>query len=284
MPAEKTSLIYDLKDPSFSINNSRDYRLVIVLSDSSLILLVYYPNTNKYLSLKSWDIPGMKMLRNAVEFIRNIPELNYPFQKKILSVNTPTFTLVPEEYFAEELAEKYFHLNYENRQGEIIKTEIIKNLNTKLVYSLNLNYEFINEFLNPDIIVHSANSYIVSILTNIENYLSKKLFADIEKNFIRMAVLVDGKLQLYNTFPYKTQEDLLYHLANVSREFKFKPDSDKYYLTGRITKESELYKSVFKYFRYPLLMPRPEQFTYSPVLSAIPSHLFYNAYTVLLCE
>ena len=284
MPAEKSVLKYDLKDPSFSVNNSRDYQLVSVLSDSALILLVYNPNTNKYLSLKSWEIHGLKMFRNPGQFVENIPELNLPFKRKILSVNTSSFTIVPQEFFSEELAEKYYRLNYETRPGEVVKSELIKNLNARLVYALNLNYELIDRYFNPDLITHSANAYLVSLLSDIENYLSRKMFVDIEKNFIRVAILLEGKLQIYNSFSYKTNEDILYHLANLSAEFGFDHDRDKYYLSGIILKDSELYKIIFRYFRYPLLLPRPANFLYPPVFDQFPSQLFYNAFTALLCE
>lgn len=284
MTVNKSILAYDIKDLSFSDHDTKDYYLIIYLSESSISLLVFNPNINKYLALKSYEISGFRFLKKNEQLAANIEELSPIYKKRILVMANPFFTIVPSEYFSDEMSEYYYKLNYDLKPDDNIRNDFIKNLNSYLIYTLDIDFELIDRYFAPTKIIHAATPYLASILSNIENYLSNKIFTEVEKKFVRLAILKDGKLLLYNSFQYKTKEDLLYILINTSNQLGFDTDRDKYYFSGRIEKETDLYKLLFKYIRYPLFLPRFNKFFYPSSFDTIPSQLFYNAFTVPLCE
>jgi hypothetical protein len=277
-------LTYDINDQSYTPGNTKYCDLIIYLSDAMLAMTTFDTRLNKYIALQAYEIPGLRVFRNREQISSILTVLEPGYRKRKLLISNPWITLVPSEYFSPDLSESYFTLNYELKRGENISYDFIKNLNSYLVYALNINLSTLNEIFNPDLIFHSTTTFLTNILSDVENYLSNKVFLDIEKNFIRIIVLKEGKLWLCNSYYYKKEEDILYHLLNVSKQMEIDPDKDKYYFSGIIFKESETYQMLFRHIRYALLIPRHNFFSYSKSFDTIPSHTFYSIFTAALCE
>jgi hypothetical protein len=64
-----------------------------------------------------------------------------------------------------------------------------------------------------------------------------------------IVVIQNQKLQLYNTFEYKTTEDFIYYIVFTAEQLHLNPESFKLELLGKILEDDSLYKIAFKYVR-----------------------------------
>lgn len=63
------------------------------------------------------------------------------------------------------------------------------------------------------------------------------------KHFIAV-VVKEGKLQLIQSFPYDTKEEILYHLANLNRQFSLNPTHSQLEISGRFDTGSVLHQQL----------------------------------------
>jgi hypothetical protein len=191
--------------------------------------------------------------------------------------------MVPAAYYDQSAAGNYYAFNFDVKNEVKINADYIDQLNAYLVYPLPMDHAKLHELFSPDKILHAATPYIISILLNVENYLSFRLFAEIESKHIRVALLENGKLVMTNSFSYKTAADILFHIMNISRQFNLDPNRDKYYFTGIISKDSEIYTLLYKYIRYPMFLGSVNNIAFSSAFNQVPLHTFYNLFAITLC-
>ncbi len=214
----------------------------------------------------------------------NIPEVKEKYQKKILSFSSPKITLVPKEFMKNDISNEFYKLNFNKESGEDIRKDYLSELNSFLIYSTDFNYSKIKLAFNPDNSFNSATAFLKGIFKINKLKDTKSTFIEIDDNFIKLVFFEFDKLKIMNTYNYKSKEDILYHILNVSEQFDIDSDKDNYYFCGNIDKNTELYKLLFNYIRYPILLHRIDTLNYDKCFDKTPSHRYFNIFSTALCE
>ena len=77
-----------------------------------------------------------------------------------------------------------------------------------------------------------------------------KVHVHVFKDSFTCIVSNNSKLQLCNTYSYKTPEDFIYYILFCYEQLGLKPETDTVTLSGAITKDDSLYALLFTYIRY----------------------------------
>jgi hypothetical protein len=82
-----------------------------------------------------------------------------------------------------------------------------------------------------------------------KNNEESKMFVHVSDTHFEIVVIQNQKLQLYNTFEYKTPEDFIYYIIFTAEQLHLNPENFKLELLGKILEDDSLYKIAFKYIR-----------------------------------
>jgi hypothetical protein len=229
----------------------------------------------------------------AAEFKPDDPELLIP---SILSMkedqmptrwflSVPKTLIVPAVLFEESIQKNLLENHQKIEENEVIASYPVKSIEAELVFAYDNFFSRIEKEANPGISFIPADSYWLSAI-----YLNNKQTRDmhahvnIADGFISMAIFNGDKLQLYNTYPTITPEEVLYYVMFVSEQLHLNPKKDPYYYSGFIKKGDELMTLLNKYISNLKAEERPSQFHYSLPVVDVPGHLFFQTYCTALCE
>ncbi len=99
---------------------------------------------------------------------------------------------------------------------------------------------------------------------------------------IVVALFKNDKYYLFNSFNYRTAEDVSYTLLNICRQFEV-PDIDLE-ISGLLEKNSALFKEIYKYFTNITFAVLPDGCKYSDDILQYPSHYFSHIFAFDSCE
>ena len=80
------------------------------------------------------------------------------------------------------------------------------------------------------------------------------MFVHVSDTHFEIVVIQNQKLELYNSFEYKTPEDFIYYILFTAEQLHLNPESFKLELLGKIDTESPLYTIAYKYVRNVAMM------------------------------
>lgn len=80
------------------------------------------------------------------------------------------------------------------------------------------------------------------------------MFVHVNETHFEIVVLQNQKLEFYNSFDYKTPEDLIYYILFTAEQLSLNPENFKLEFLGNIDEESPLFEITFKYVRNVSLM------------------------------
>ncbi len=159
-------------------------------------------------------------------------------------------SLVPNPLFKEERMSDYLSYNNKTLRHDFFAFDDLKNHEMVNVYVpfVNANNFFVDQFGGFE--YKHFSTVLVENLVDIYKFsLVPHMFVNICKRHFEIVVIADKKLQLYNTFDYKTKEDFIYYILFVAEQLNLNPEELELQLLGNVKKDDELYKMAFGYVR-----------------------------------
>lgn len=187
--------------------------------------------------------------------------------------NFSTSTLVPLEYFKEELKEEMMSQMFVPDKMKSCFSESCKYAEIKNIYSIpTFVHNKLKESFPLGKFAHST-SYQLS-------KTSETILECIVYNAsIKIIFYKEGQLQLVQYFDYTTATDVCYHLLNVAERFEVAAATIQLILSGMIDVNSTLYQEVYKYFLH-VKFTTCKDVAVAEGFEGLPSH-FYNHLTAL---
>jgi hypothetical protein len=100
---------------------------------------------------------------------------------------------------------------------------------------------------------------------------------------IDLVMFEGSKLVLFNSFPVKSKEDLLYFTLFVIENTGQRPDQIQICLGGMIDENSDTYRLLAQYFKELSFVPRLSTFNYSAIFDHIPPQHYQDLFALALC-
>lgn len=153
--------------------------------------------------------------------------------------------LVPASQFSAVAAEDFLSMVYgESSRYEIRQDTIAADSPMVNVYRVKKTiYEQVNRYFLLNKPHHIYSVLVENILTtkDLPDHFVKVIFYS--NHFIAVVVKA-GKLQLVQSFACDTKEDVLYHLANLNRQFSLNPVHSQLEISGRFDTGSVLHQQL----------------------------------------
>jgi len=211
-----------------------------------------------------------------LEFVEELYKKEVLLQVKYNSVSVThhnnLITQVPKALFDKNNLSAYLQHTVKVLENDFITYDEVKNSEIVNVY---IPYVNINNFLldkyGSFIYKHSSTILIEQLLTNYKNLEGDYCFVNVSNTNFEVVVLKNKKIELFNSFNFKTKEDFIYYILFTAEQLNLNPEEFNLVLLGDIEKESELYTILYQYIRN-IQFHEPNNF--SSILNNVSPHSY----------
>ena len=229
-------------------------KLAIQVSLNGLSFATFDTLLNKPLTLQKIEMGNVSITSKIEDLFANAfqnhPELKAGYDEIIIIHSNNLSTFVPTALFDEDYLGSYLQFNTKVFETDFFAFDELPNYEMNNVYIpyVNMNNYFIDEYGTFD--YKHANSILVQKLLEVsKNNEERKMFVHVSDTHFEIVVIQNQKLQLYNSFDYKTAEDFIYYILFTAEQLQLNPENFKLELLGKITEADSLYSMVYKYVR-----------------------------------
>lgn len=244
-----------VKNRSIDLNNLYETHLSIQLSLNGFSFCVVdktYDLVQKLVHHPFEDIAAGP--EDLLARIQSIFEKETLLQQKYGSVNVSHVnelsSLVPKPFFDESKLKDYIRYSSKTFDNDYIVWDEIENHDLINVYIpfVNVN-NFLLERFGSFEYKHFSTVLITNLLSTYRYSEHPHIFIHMDRNRMYVVAISNNKLQLYNSFSFKTREDFLYYLLFAAEQLDMDPENFELVLSGDIDKNSELYDIAYTYVR-----------------------------------
>jgi len=244
-----------VKNRSIDLNNLYETHLSIQLSLNGFSFCVVdktYDLVQKLVHHPFEDIAAGP--EDLLARIQSIFEKETLLQQKYGSVNVSHVnelsSLVPKPFFDESKLKDYIRYSSKTFDNDYIVWDEIENHDLINVYIpfVNVN-NFLLERFGSFEYKHFSTVLITNLLSTYRYSEHPHIFIHLDRNRMYVVAISNNKLQLYNSFSFKTREDFLYYLLFAAEQLDMDPENFELVLSGDIDKNSELYDIAYTYVR-----------------------------------
>lgn len=199
------------KASEFTHNNN--YSLSIRFQSDGFSFYVY-DESEKLLSKKEIKKPILSATEKAIyQTVANEPESQLAFKNIRLICESDIYTLIPNDFFAEETAADFLHFEHEQEKNEKIIFSHLEHPKSTLISAIPLHFFNAMQKLYPSI---TTKHHLAEFLSEeLKNYDKDSVHVLVRNKTIDIIVFKNNNIDLINSFSYSTPEDFVYFVLNV---------------------------------------------------------------------
>ncbi len=159
-------------------------------------------------------------------------------------------TFVPNALFDEAYLGSYLQYNTKVFETDFFTHDSLEAYGMHNVYIpyVHLNNFLVDKFGQFDY-QHAASILVRRLLDLSKNATEKKMFVHLAATHFEIIVLQNQHVLLYNSFDYKTPEDLLYYVLFTAEQLQLNPEQFPLEFLGNISTEYPVFQLVYAYVR-----------------------------------
>ncbi|MEM8966677.1 MAG: DUF3822 family protein [Bacteroidota bacterium] len=287
----KYTLVRKLKDPKFSVDHLDRYGLLLLAGQRNFQFGVVDAEQQRCLLLEDYALPQSP--EELVGTYRSIIEehqlLMAGYWKSVkLAVKSPYFTLVPQAYLSSENIAHYLtlavdfpdeHYSVYSQKHEEAGATMVFGAHKELVDRIKSTYPS-----HSIPLMYQGSSFIEGIrqVSSAEYY--PVMYLHIDREYLTMVVIDDGKIILFNGSAYRKPEDLVKYTLSAFQKLNLNQNETKVVVWGNIPTKSDEYLALYRYIRQLSLGKKPDFLTFSHVFDEAPDHQYLDLYSLHLTE
>ncbi len=253
---------------AFKKYDTVNLELSVQLSQNELSFCI--KNDFEVIAIQNITAPNYEIF----EIIKNNSWLNKKYQSVNISLINKLHTLVPTTIFEEKNEKNYLSFNHRIDDNIEIVSDKLKNIDAYNVYGITkAEQEIINTFFQKAHIKHFGSCLIDLML--VKENINKHVFVSIKKNLLSILLINHNKLQLFNTFEFKSTEDCFYYIMFVLEQIKFDPKEVDFCFLDQISKNSKIYDLSYKFIKN-IRFINNHRIKLSPNINDIPIHYYHS--------
>ncbi|OIN59507.1 DUF3822 family protein [Arsenicibacter rosenii] len=211
------------------------------------------------------------------------------WRQVLVSVNSPSFTLIPKPLFRKEYAGSYlaFMRGSELMPHEFPTAYLHSHDDCYVVF--NMDHQLSDFFsaqypLQQLSFVHQTSTILEAsrFSDNAKTGLRPVMTLCFENEFVTVMLRQNGQLKYGNRFGYKNPDDLVYYLLYLIAELQFTPDVLTAFLFGELTPFSETYSRLAAFFPNLRFGHSPSPLRLAPGFDELPDHRYLSLYGLCL--
>jgi Protein of unknown function (DUF3822) len=273
-------------NPTFKIESAEteaENTKLVLLPGPDTFSFIISGAENNFLSLQSYQLPAETNADIAAarlkEIISSQDVLRQNFERVVVIYCFPSALIVPDEFAAENNKKEMLELIFGDQHDSLIKTDTDTVQNRQVVYSTDKQTASVINYIFP---VHT-DKHLYSLLPGIADLHTNELYCIFFNNSFTVLLLKEGKLQLVQTYCYKSPEDVVYYLLHLCESFDVEVNTVTVHLNGMISRDSSLYNEISKYFLEIKFGSLPSGGTYPEAIHEYPDHFFSYLFALLQC-
>lgn len=294
--ADLFTLVVNKLDESFNIQETRNYGLSLVFSETGFSYAILDFRRNKYLGIQQvkkndlspgHSVPAVKP--SFDDFLRTafnaMPWLKNQYKTIRIAFEGKKSTLIPSLLYDVKEREHYLQFGFSDSPEEKTFSDHLVPLDIQHVFTIPVNIFHSIKVHYPSVnIVHFSSVVMESIWINYKNRINTaRVFLHVRENRFDLMIF-DGRLMSYfNSFPFQNREDICYYLIFVMEQLNYNPEIMSLVLLGNIEKSSPIFELLYKYIRHIEFARRNDAFKYSHTLNQFPPHYFYPLLNFQAC-
>lgn len=261
---------------------SEEYELSIQLTPDGFFFCLFHPDLNKYLAIDAVEFSGIKNDLDFAEILEQVVRshewLSLPYRSIKILFENPTSTLIPASLFSENDIELYARFNFLLPDDHTCLNNHIKSIDAYLIYYISSKLTKKIQQLFPGYKLSSASANLIeALILNYKNVgYGKRMFVNVKKTFLDIAIIEDKKVLFFNTFSYQSVEDFIYYIIFVIEQLNINPEHIDLTFSGIIDKKSKLFETAYTYIRNINFQKLPTIHNYSYIFNDVPSHYYFN--------
>lgn len=273
----------------FNINETSTYTLSLQLENKRYSYVVIDAGKKNYIAIKHINFDDKDIAKNYTDKIHKIFSTDAFLIKNYKTVNfnfvSQKTTLIPKPLFDKLKLKYYFEFNHNLEESEELHFNFLPNAVAYNVFAIpgGLTSMLINRFSEVNFFNQASNIIERAIeKTKASKFKTPLIHIDVKSDFIDIAVVISGKLMLYNTFTYKNKNDIIYFALNIFKQLNFLPANSHTFISGDISEKSNFFIQICKYIPNIKLSSLNKSVKY--VFKHVPEHLLYDVLNLHLCE
>jgi hypothetical protein len=273
-------------DESFDLKLASEYHISIQVGLDGFSFCILDTNRKKYLVLQHIPliVGKLQFLAKKIETIFDQEEkLSTSYQSVSITFSTNKATLLPKAYSDIRMIDSVAQFTNDIGRNEEIVVNDLPGFNQQLIFSypkeiMNLLNKKFTEF-------HFKHKSVPLLASGVQQRNEKKntLLINFEKKYVRMIVLKERQIALYNSFYFKTESDFLYYTLNICHTLQIDPEHDELLIGGYVADDSSYIRQLKKYVSNVYFLKPSADFYYSNTFNKVQKHQFVSLLNTYPC-
>lgn len=190
----------------------------------------------------------VKALQEIEDVYKEEQILHDTFKEVTLLFSNDLYSPVPLEYFKEEEASTYLKFNTKILGTDVVESDQINDdlVNVYIPYTNITNYFF--DIYGEFEFKHNTTELIKAAIA-LNDKIQTTAYLNNYNGYYDLVIVKGNALLFSNTFNYETREDFIYYLLFTLEQLDLDPAVLKLILLGRISKETQEYKTAYTYIK-----------------------------------
>ena len=236
------------------INNTVNYNspsLVIHINENWVVFCFF--NDTKLIDLNKINFLQEKkstfILKTIKKYLKSFSKKNAPKKAKLIYYNKSS-ALVPHDLFDKKNSLNYLKYNTRIQINDLPADDLIleNQINNVYIPFTDINNYIFEKFKAFDF-YHYSSVLLDKLSSELTDNFSQKVFLNVNNKFIDILYFKNKQLIFFNSFDYKSKEDILYYLLFTFSELSLNPETSHLICCGLVGLESELYGLLYNYIR-----------------------------------
>lgn len=276
----------ELLDNNFDNNTISLYNLSIQIELDGFSFCITDTVRNKVVAFEHQEISSIisedELVLKIEEIISHNNILKYKFENVKCLYVTNKSTIIPNEIYSDRQIRTYLNLNFEIDDNQNILSNNIKEIDSVNLFALPSKIEKVIVKFFPNVLFfHQASTFIPQCLNDFNTKYNYGIYANINSNFFDVCLLNDNKLQLYNSFYFNNDQDIVYYIMYIYKQFNLDVNKGFISLLGNIDEKSIIINLLKKYVREVKIASIASN---DKLLDKLPTPNFNNILTLHKCE
>lgn len=287
--------VFRLADPAPGQPDARQQITSILLTEDGCFISVSGKSAKRFYALTQYDFgmaageiftsAGYARYREAFLSLlkeSGIPSL--PPGSLTLAFLPNRHTLVPGAFYNTRTADQCFSLNFKSIDGEILRSDYIRQADAYMVYGVPPVIADIVSESFPDIILKCSTSHAVEWMLSVAQARpGKMMLLDILKTRLKIIACENDNLLFCNDFEIHAAEDIVYYSLFVASQLGQK-DNLSVWISGNCSHDSRPYQLLRNYFENVSFVPQPQDISFSQTLQGVSWNEYFTVLNSALCE
>ncbi|MBC7746249.1 MAG: DUF3822 family protein [Flavobacterium sp.] len=275
------------KDKNFQSHEISNCHLLIRFNSNSYSYIIIDQSQNEVIAVGKFTLNSNFTNSNVFEQFQNFckenEDLNLSFGKVKISLETHSFTFIPDDLFFKGDLQDYSKFMVCKPDDIILDRKLSLPGIHNIILLGSEHIKLLKNTFHEPLIFSQVEPFIAAAFKLVENGSHAELFLNFNSESFEAAVIKNQNLQFYNIFSIAGADDFNYFLLNVLTHLD--PDTKQLVcISGEINQNMELYFRLAKYFDHISFADAGNIVDTSKLPEEIHSHLYFSVSGLNLCE